>query len=151
MNDYDGGRYYSHALEAFNYLGGGGMSEDEDATEEIQVAGRVKKKKYKKVRILYRRNPLMDRIIKRIDNIPNADGDDDHIFDARLGGPRVERKRVGEINKRKLPLNLPASLYRPEYLQQLQPYQISALKLNPDTWQLLDLEHLVDPDYMDTT
>lgn len=146
--DYGGERYYSHAVDTYNYLQAGGMSEEEDATEEIKSGTRVKRMKYKKIKILHRRNPIVDSMNKRVDDLPHG-GED--IFDARGGGRRLERRRVGEISEKSLPPNLPASLYRPEYLRDLQPYEIDALKLSSDTWQLLDLEHLVNPDYMDMT
>ena len=146
--DYDGERYYNNAVVVYNYLGAGGTSEDEEATEEVQLGNRIMKKKYKKVKILSRHNPAVDRINERVDAIPHSG---DNIFDARGGGRRLERRRVGEINERSLPPNLPASLYRAEYLRSLQPFEIAALKLSSDTWQLLDLEHLVDPDHMDIT
>ncbi|KAJ3735337.1 hypothetical protein DFJ43DRAFT_991641 [Lentinula guzmanii] len=146
--DHDGERYYNHAVDIYNHLKAGGMSEEEDATEEIRVGNRVQRRRYKKIRILYRRNPIVATINERVDALPH---DADNIFDARGGGRRLERKRVGEISGKPLPRDLPASLYRPEYLQTLQPYEIDALKLSSVTWQLLDLEHLMNPDHMDIT
>ncbi|KAJ3990820.1 hypothetical protein F5050DRAFT_1700991, partial [Lentinula boryana] len=49
----------------------GGMSEEEDATEEIRVGNRVQRRRYKKIRILYRRNPIVATINERVDALPH--------------------------------------------------------------------------------
>ncbi|KAF9044495.1 hypothetical protein BDP27DRAFT_1244113, partial [Rhodocollybia butyracea] len=143
-NDKDSLQFWEYSLRLTKHLGDGGMSEDEDSFEAVNIDGRTEKVRVKVIKDLDFRHPSIAAHYEQVDATPQH-GVEDLIFSARRR-PRIERIRVSDITVRSPPEGLSALVYRPGYLENLLPHELSALRLDPNPFHLYQLNLETDTD-----
>ncbi|KAH7878360.1 hypothetical protein F5879DRAFT_810933 [Lentinula edodes] len=134
--DQAGLAFWSHALNLTEILGDHGQSDEEDATIEVEIEGVMMKQSVKKVSRLYWREPGIEECYKIVDCAPGVEA---AIFH-RAGAPRMQRIRTDKVSHRLPPAGLPRSVFRPEYLSALLPFEFAELKLADYTFQMYDFK-----------
>lgn len=125
--------YWAYGLKSLDILQHHGMSEEEDAEEDITTAGGVDTKRIVRiVKVLGFRHELFRKLFVTIDGTP---GLEDLIF-RQSGRPRIPRKRVDTIDYRSPPKGLPESVFCQEYLNNLSPYQKEDLEFSAENFEI---------------
>ncbi|KAF9021595.1 hypothetical protein BDP27DRAFT_1249841, partial [Rhodocollybia butyracea] len=138
-NDNDGLQFWEYSLRLTGHLGDGGMSEDEDSFETVRIDCRTEKVRVKVVKDLDFRHTSIAAHYEQVDTTPQH-GVEDLIFSGQIQH-RIERIRVSDITVRSPPEGLSASVYRPGYLENLLPHELSALRLDPNPFHLYQLNN----------
>lgn len=121
--------YWAYALSSLHILQHNGMSEEEDAEEDITTADGVATKRIVRiVKDLYYRHESFRNLFVVIDGTP---GVEDLIF-RQSGRARIPRKRVDTVDYRFPPKGLPKSVFRQEYLDKLSVYQKDELEFSTE-------------------
>ncbi|KAJ3793192.1 hypothetical protein GGU11DRAFT_692260 [Lentinula aff. detonsa] len=124
--------YWEYALKALNILQHDGMSDEEDVEEDITVDGVATKRLVRIVKILGYRHESFRGLFKIIDA---TRGLEDLIFN-QSGRSRIPRKRVNIVDLREPPKDLPKSVFRQEYLNQLSEFDIEELRISEQDFEI---------------
>ncbi|KAJ3990967.1 hypothetical protein F5050DRAFT_1582207 [Lentinula boryana] len=124
--------YWEYALKALNILQHDGMSDEEDVEEDITVDGVATKRLVRIVKILGYRHESFRGLFEIIDV---TRGLEDLIFN-QSGRSRIPRKRVNIVDLREPPKDLPKSVFRQEYLNQLSEFDIEELRISEQDFEI---------------
>jgi hypothetical protein len=125
--------YWAYALQSLHILQHDGMSEEEDAEENITTEdGVATKRSVRIVKILWFRHESFRKLFAIIDA---TRGLEDLIF-RQSGRPRIPRKRVDDVDYRLPPKGLPESIFRQEYLNGLSEYQKDELEFSTEAFEI---------------
>ncbi|KAJ3723883.1 hypothetical protein C8R42DRAFT_641014 [Lentinula raphanica] len=109
-------------------------SEEEDGSRTMIIDNRRKTTKVKIIKVMICRHPAIGNIFQDIDNVREAEA---QLF-SETGKVRMPRIRLPEINIKKMKAGLSHSVWHPEYLASLQPFQLNKLKIDRRTFNFYE-------------
>ncbi|KAJ3781481.1 hypothetical protein GGU11DRAFT_749141 [Lentinula aff. detonsa] len=118
--DVQGLQFWREVLEAVDILTIGGMSDEEEVTEENERVRLVKDLDF--------RHPDFHELFRRVDNVRTRNPS---IF-RNIGRKRMRRVYVPEMTSRQPPPNMPSSYYRQEYLDSMNQGEVPNVKFQKD-------------------
>ncbi|KAJ3723623.1 hypothetical protein DFJ43DRAFT_990366 [Lentinula guzmanii] len=123
--DQDLEEFWSYCLQALDVLRHDGMSDEEDAKENIVTGGLETTRKVRLVKTLHWRHESFKPLFEHIDKAKDVE----ELIFTQVGRGRLPRKRVDVVSKRDPPVGLPRSIFRQGYLETLSPYEMEDLQL----------------------
>ncbi|KAE9384184.1 hypothetical protein BT96DRAFT_801948, partial [Gymnopus androsaceus JB14] len=115
--DMQGFQFWREVLESIDILTIGGMSDDEEGTEENETVRLVKDLDF--------RHPDFRNLFRKVDNVRTRNPS---IF-RNSGRKRMRRVYVPEMTSHQPPPNMPSSYYRQEYLDSMKQGKVPSVKL----------------------
>ncbi|KAJ3718157.1 hypothetical protein C8R42DRAFT_585908, partial [Lentinula raphanica] len=126
--------YYRQTLALLNHLGAGGMSEEENDSRSMVINNRQKTVQVKTIKVMLCRHTAVGRIFADIDDTREREA---HLFSG-TGKQRMPRIRVPEVSTRKMGPKLSFSVWRPEFLNSQQPFQLAKLEIDPNPFHFYE-------------
>lgn len=130
--DKDAADFWNYVLGVVKTLGAGGMSDEDDADEDINVQGVPTKRRIKRVLKPFWRHDAIAKIFVWLDAVRYMEPG---IF-AACGLAPLPRKRVPEECLRPPPPNLPETFFKPGFFDNMPDYQKASFRLSPNEFPL---------------
>lgn len=127
-NDEAAVEFWRYVLSILHKFQHDGMSDEEDAYQDVTTGGVTIKEQVKEVMILGFRNPYFRPLFEMVDQIKGLES---MVF-RDAGKAPMRRVRSSRISHRDPPKNLPKNFLNPKYVQALAPFRQELLKLKAE-------------------
>ncbi|KAJ3924725.1 MAG: hypothetical protein NXY57DRAFT_907825 [Lentinula lateritia] len=139
----EGVEFFSYCLRAFEKLGSGGMSEDEDGVDKVLVDERELEEAVKLTMFLPFRHSTLMKLVALVDEIPQNQGlKKFFVQSGRVCKRRVRGDPRCKTSDRKPPKRWHSSFFPDGYLESLSEYQREKLRVSKKVFPLYDIETL---------